>query len=243
MDFWKDVWPTLIAPLIVLLLSPIAVAIGDKIIKSGGFRATLQEKKGTIMVITLMVVILFLIAIISFWDFPFTNGSDTSSDAVKIVDTNYNCSSWSDEQYPIIYLFGERYVPLFSNNGKIGSSRSNKVAKLILDLPYEGEDYTIRTNEQLDLEQGYGLETLDVNFDDQIVWLEFTKDGEYVDDEIVSVASGSNNTWNVKLNNVQGVNNVVVFKVHIKRIFRGESEKVIQFDGFWLIDYVNATNL
>ena len=31
--------------------------------------------------------------------------------SIYVVGTNYKCGSWSDEQYPLIRLFGDNYVP------------------------------------------------------------------------------------------------------------------------------------
>lgn len=170
-----------------------------------------------------------------------TAPSDTGS--IPFVGTYYKCGSWSNEQYPLITLFGENYVPLLPSNEKIWNDRVNKLSKLVLDLPSEGEKYALKTGEILDLGQGYGLEAKQIDVDGQMVWFELTKDGTYVGSEIIKVGNGNDGTWSLSLDDIQGVSNVVVFKVHVNGIFEGAVDSIVQMDGIWLIDYVNATTL
>lgn len=67
----------------------------------------------------------------------------------------------------MIDLFGEKYVPLHANGDPIWKSHVDKLAKLVLDLPLEGETYTLKAGEILDLGQGYGLEVKQINIDNK----------------------------------------------------------------------------
>lgn len=154
------------------------------------------------------------------------------------VDTNHKLGS--DEQYPAIDLFGEKEVPLFATNGNIVNIHVNKLAKLLLDC---NESYTIRDGEKLDLGQGYALGAKQIDIDGMKVWLEFTKDGQHVADQTISVKPDSNRTWTVALDNVQGENNIVVMKVHINNLFAGATDNIVRIDGLWLTDYANASTL
>jgi len=162
--------------------------------------------------------------------------TDEPKGSVYVAGTYYKCGSWSNEQYPLIRLFGENYVPLHPDNEKIWSSRVNKLAKLVLDLPTDGGQYTLRRGETLDLGEGYCLEAKEVDVEGQKVWLEFTKDGQYVDDAIIN----DDDTWDISLNDIQGVNDVVVFKVHANQILQGKVDRLVVIDGIWLIDYANV---
>jgi S-layer protein (TIGR01567 family) len=171
-----------------------------------------------------------------------TQTTANSPGYLPIVATNYKCGSWSDDQYPLIRLFGESYVPLYPSNEKIWSAHVDKLAKLVLDLPEEGEKYSLMKGEILDLGQGYGLEAKQIDVANQMVWFEFTKDEEFVADDIIKIGSGDD-TLSVDLNNIQGISSVVVFKVHVSEIFQYESDSVVMIDGLWLIDYTNTKNL
>jgi len=173
----------------------------------------------------------------------YANAADNASNITDVCDidgTDYKSESWSNEQYPVIDLFGEKEVPLFTTNGSIGNVHANKLAKLILD---SNETYTLKDGEKLDLSNGYALESKQININNGEIWFEFSKDGKYITDQIVSDSNEGNRTWTVTLDNVQGENNIVVMKVHIKNIFVGTETRVVWIDGIWLTDYTNATTL
>ncbi|RPJ68962.1 MAG: hypothetical protein EHM20_16910 [Alphaproteobacteria bacterium] len=167
--------------------------------------------------------------------------AETPEFTCNAVGTNYECNSWSNEQYPVIKLFEEKYVPLFSNHEKIWNAHIDKVAKLVLDLHSEGKSITLRSDEALDFSEGYTLEIKQIDVDDQTVWLELTSDGESIDDKVISVTDDG--TWNVEADDVQGVDDVLVFRVHVSKIAQSGTDSTVEFDGLWLIDYVNAKTL
>src|SRR5664280_1532308 len=70
---------------------------------------------------------------------------------------------------------------------------------------------------------------MQVDNDGKKVWLEFSKDGQYVDDQIVATDYGEDN--------------IVVMKVHVNQIISNASGSILQIDGIWLIDYANAKTL
>jgi S-layer protein (TIGR01567 family) len=140
-------------------------------------------------------------------------------------------AGWSN--YSLIGFFAEKYIP-------INPDKADKLAKLVLD---SDDKYTIRTGEQLDLGEGYAIEAKQVDVDGEKVWLEFTKDGEFVDDEIISVVSGSDNTWEVELDDIQDEDDVVVLRVHVNQVFQGAVDSIAQIEGIWLIDYANAMTI
>ena len=159
--------------------------------------------------------------------------ASSSDGLVHVVATNYSCDGWSAGQYSAIKLFGEKYVSLKSTD-------ASKLAKLVLD---RGDKYTLKTGEKLDLGSGYALEAKQVDVDGNKVWFEFTKDGQYVDDQIVSADNDSSNTWTCELDNIQGEDNVPVLKVRTNQIFQGAVDSIAQIDGLWLVDYANAKTL
>ncbi|MHC1755467.1 MAG: S-layer protein domain-containing protein [Methanosarcina sp.] len=155
------------------------------------------------------------------------------STTIENVDFEFSEPSIGWDQYPVIGFFAEEYIP-------INPDKADKLAKLILD---SDDKYTIRTGEQLDLGEGYTIEAKQVDVDGEKVWLEFSKDGEFVDDEIISVVSGSNNTWEVELDDIQDEDDVVVLRVHVNQVFQGAVDSIAQIEGMWLIDYANAMTI
>ncbi|MGB9930035.1 MAG: S-layer protein domain-containing protein [Methanosarcina sp.] len=139
------------------------------------------------------------------------------------------------DNYSLMGFFAEKYIPLKSN-------AADKLAKLVLD---SDDKYTIRTGETLDLGEGYTLEAKQVDVDGEKVWLQFNKDGEYVDDEIISVGTGDNagGTWEVELDDIQDEDDVVVLRVHVNQVFQGAVDSIAQIEGLWLIDYDKAMTI
>lgn len=164
--------------------------------------------------------------------------------SIPFISAYYKCGSWSNEQYPLITLFGENYVPLLPSNEHIWNARVDKLASLVLD---SGDKYTIRTGETLDLGQGYTLQAKQVDVDGKKVWFEFDKDGKYIDDPILSNnlsdKKWTDENWTCKVDNIQGEDDVPVLKVHLNQTFPGAVDSFAQIDGLWLIDYANATTL
>jgi S-layer protein (TIGR01567 family) len=158
----------------------------------------------------------------------------------NVVPTNYECESWSDEQYPVIDLFGDKYVPLFTTDGNIWDSHVNKLASLILD---SNETYTLKPGETLDLGNGYALEVREIDIDSEKIWFGFTKDGQKIADQTVSVSNDNNKTWTLTLDGVQGENSIVVMKVYVNNLFVGAVDNIVRIDGIWLIEYANAITL
>ncbi|AKB35356.1 hypothetical protein MSSAC_0766 [Methanosarcina siciliae C2J] len=152
------------------------------------------------------------------------------------VDYEYYNPDAGWDQYPVMGFFAEEYIP-------INPDKADKIAKLILD---SDDKYTIRTGEMLDLGDGYAIEAKQVDVDGEKVWLEFTKDGEFVDDEIISVSSSTDdeaNTWDVELDDIEDEDDVVVLKVHVNQVFQGAVDSIAQIEGLWLIDYANAMTI
>ena len=153
----------------------------------------------------------------------------------KQVSYDYDKPAAGWDKYNVIGFFAEQYIPL-------KPAKADKLAKLILD---SNDKYTVRTGEKLDLGDGYAIEAKQVDVDGKKVWLEFTKDGEFVDDEIIEVGTSDakSNTWNVELDDIQGEDDVVVLKLHVNQVFQGAVDSIAQIEGLWLIDYANAIKI
>lgn len=154
---------------------------------------------------------------------------------VQKVAYDYDKPAAGWDNYSVIGFFAEKYIPL-------KPAKADKLAKLILD---SNDKYTVRTGEKLDLGDGYAIEAKQVDVDGKKVWLEFTKDGEFVDDEIIEVGTSDakSNTWNVELDDIQGEDDVVVLKLHVNQVFQGAVDSIAQIEGLWLIDYANAIKI
>jgi len=153
--------------------------------------------------------------------------------SIGIADYEYQDADEGWTQYPVIGFFAKEYVPLKPTD-------ASKLAELVLD---SDDKYNIKNVETLNLGGGYALEAKQIDVGARAVWLEFSKNGEYVNDVIVSVADGAETIWEVELDDIQDEDDITVLKVHISDIFQEEGDDTVQIEGLWLIDYANAIEI
>jgi uncharacterized membrane protein len=104
-----------------------------------------------------------------------------------------------------------------------------------------GSQYNLTYDGPMSLGKGYSLQVKQIDNVDKKVWLELDRNGQYVDDAIISTDSGDH-TWN-STRTILGVPNVPVLKVHVNRINEYDISTSVIIDGNWLIDYANAKTL
>ncbi|KKH96841.1 hypothetical protein EO95_02660, partial [Methanosarcina sp. 1.H.T.1A.1] len=92
---------------------------------------------------------------------------------IQPIGYEYDNPAAGWDNYSLIGFGARKAIPLKPD-------KADKLAQLVLD---SDDKYTIRTGELLDLGEGYAIEARQVDVDGKKVWLEFTKDGEFVDDE------------------------------------------------------------
>ncbi len=153
---------------------------------------------------------------------------------IKLTPVPFACQNndWSGQKYKIAKLFDEKGEEFVALSAEI----SNKFSKLVID---NNDKYTIRVGEILDLGEGYALEIKQISSNDDKIWVEFTKDGQFIDDEILDLKNNGS-TWDVKLDSIEDEDDILVLKVHFANIFHGNDDNLVQIQGLWLIDYENA---
>ncbi|MDP2216054.1 MAG: S-layer protein domain-containing protein, partial [Methanolobus sp.] len=151
---------------------------------------------------------------------------NTSIAAVDYASSNLN------GQYNVMGLFAEKYVPLDSNT-------PDKLSKLLLD---SSSKYTLRTGTALQLPEGYALTAKQIDVEGNKVWMEFTKDGEFVEDEILDVSNGTI-VWTYEADDIAGEDDVVVMRVAVTNVFQGQVDSLAVIEGVWLMDYENVMEL
>ncbi|WP_370575524.1 S-layer protein domain-containing protein [Methanomethylovorans sp.] len=149
----------------------------------------------------------------------------------EILPVDYK-SSYLYGQYTIIGFLGEEYVPLAEN-------RPYKFSRLLID---SNEKLILKAGQPLEMPEGYALEAKQIDVDNNIVWMEFSKDGEFVEDEIIDVSNGTI-VWTCKADNIAGENDVPVLKVAVTEVFQGQTDSLAVVEGIWLTDIANVTQL
>ncbi|MDR2943598.1 MAG: hypothetical protein LBU81_00655 [Methanosarcinales archaeon] len=144
------------------------------------------------------------------------------------------------EEYYVMGLFGEKYVPanIVSVAGTYESLKAEKMAKLVID---DDEKVTLKTGATLELGEGYSVIVDQIDVDGNKAYLRFLKDGQEVNSSIVNTRDNTSN-W-IFRNTLLNEKNVQLFRIHVKDVFQGTQDSLVEIDGIWLMDYVNATEL
>ena len=150
--------------------------------------------------------------------------------ATSIGYAPYTCREEGWDSYPFLKLFDEFYVPLSPNT-------PDKLATLLLD---NDRRVRLKSGATLELGSGYNFTLTQIDGDGKKVWVEFSKDGVMVDDEILEISGPSPAIWDLDRDGIEGENDVMVFRTKLKNISRTEEGDFAVFQGFWLIDYANA---
>ncbi|SFM66158.1 S-layer protein domain-containing protein [Methanolobus profundi] len=133
--------------------------------------------------------------------------------------------------YPLIGLFADKYVPTADDD-------AGELVKLLLDTD---DKYTLRTGSALELVGGYELTAKQIDVEGDKVWMELSKDGEFVEDEVIDVTDGEA-TWDYDVD-VGDQSDVIVFRVLITDVFQGQVDSLAVVEGLWLIDYENILEI
>ncbi len=150
-----------------------------------------------------------------------------------IVQSDYS-GAFADEAvttdndtFPLIGLFADKYVPTDDDD-------AGELVKLLLDTD---DKYTLRTGSALELAEGYELTAKQIDVEGDKVWMELSKDGEFVEDEVIDVTAGDA-TWDYDVD-VGDQDDVIVFRVLITDVFQGQVDSLAVVEGLWLVDYEN----
>ncbi|ETA68945.1 S-layer-related duplication domain [Methanolobus tindarius DSM 2278] len=149
----------------------------------------------------------------------------------QIQQIDFKYGAWEDT-YNVMELFGDVYVSLKDNT-------PNKLTNLIID---SDDKYTLRIGSTLELGGGYELTAKQIDVVGNKVWMEFSKDGEFIEDKVILVDEKTDGTW-IHNVNIADESNVEVFRVNVTNVFQGQIDSLVVVEGIWLIDYENIIEL
>ncbi len=112
----------------------------------------------------------------------------------------------------------------------------NDVAQLSKILMDDDDSYTLRTGETIELGEGYAISPQQIDVDGDKVWLELTKDGDFVDDKIISTseATQANKTWFYE-QDILDSEDIVTLMVHVDEVFQGQVDSLCVIEGIFQI--------
>ena len=143
-----------------------------------------------------------------------------------------------DYGFAVLGFFAEPYVALGANvtSGNVGTAvQANQIAKLVID---NDEKYLLKTGSTLELGDGYSLIVDQIDVDGNKALIGFYKDGRELNRSIVSTGSHGDGMWTLtaKLFN----KDPQVMRLHVSSVFQGTQDSLVEIEGLWLVDYLNA---
>ncbi|WP_340820700.1 S-layer protein domain-containing protein [Methanolobus sp. WCC4] len=138
-----------------------------------------------------------------------------------------------NDTYQVIGILGDPYVPIT----EIENSKTCKFAKLLVDTDNK---YTLRTNSSLELANGYALTAKQIKVEEDKVWLELSRNGEFVEDEVIDVSDGLA-IWEY-YSDLGNESHVLIYRLLVSDVFQGQVDALAVTQGMWLIDS-NEDNL
>jgi len=154
----------------------------------------------------------------------------------KPAKISYAHGGWKQNYY-VMGFFGEPYVPFnfINDNGSLKNTalKSEKMAKLVID---DDTRYTLRVGSIITLGDNYSIHADWVDESGDLVHFKLLKDNQ----EVFSSFVGNNEDWILK-QRILGENDVQIFRLHVKDVFIGTQDALVEIQGIWLMDYVNAT--
>ncbi|MBP2030196.1 S-layer protein (TIGR01567 family) [Methanohalophilus levihalophilus] len=158
-------------------------------------------------------------------------GDDVTYTAVPVT-VEFEHSQWGD--YKVIGFMAEKYFAAFVDDPSndwdddaISLMQEGQLSKVLID---DDDDRSVYTGSSLILEEGYTLNIKEVNVNGDSVWLELTKDGDEVEEKIISA-----NDDFVYVDDVSGVDDVPLIVVHFDEVFSGTETSAVFVEGIFQI--------
>ena len=160
-------------------------------------------------------------------------------DADQLLTTPTGTADIRNLGYAIIGFFAEPYVALgnvtYSGAGGLSSAQANQIAKLVID---SDEKYLLKTGSTLELGDGYSIIVDQIDVDGNKALIGFYKDGKELNRSIIT--TGGNNTGIWTLESKLFNKDAIVMRLHVSSVFQGTQDSLVEIEGIWVADYLNA---
>ena len=154
-------------------------------------------------------------------------------------DIEYAYDGWTGDTFYIMGLFGEKFIPanIVDVNGHLADLKAEKMSKLVID---DDTKYILKTGATLELGDGYSIIVDQIDVDGNKAYVKFMKDGTEVNSSIIN--TNTSGDWILR-STVLNEKNTQIARIHVKDVFEGTQDSLVEIDGLWAMDYKNATEL
>ncbi len=170
-----------------------------------------------------------------------TDLSDRTIDDGDLVYTStpenvsFQYDDWGG--FEVIGFMAEKYFAGYPDNDftdSLSLVSQGQLSKVLID---ESDKKSLVSGSSLVMEEGYALSIIEVDVNGDTVYVSLKKDGDEVDDDIVS----SDGTYVYKMD-VGDVDDVPVIAIHFQDVFQGQESSAVFVDGIFQIsdEYVSV---
>ena len=144
--------------------------------------------------------------------------------------------------FSVIGFLGEKYFVAYDDDSYLRSESDQwdlmnyeRLSKVLIDSDNES---ILMQGKTLRLAEGYGLTITSIDIDGNRAWIELSKDGQKVDDSVVSPsdqdAEMKDKTYCYK-KDIERCNGIPLIAVHFKNAFSIDEYDLVTIDGVWQI--------
>ena len=150
-------------------------------------------------------------------------------------DVSFEYDDWGN--FEVIGFMADKYFAGYPKNdftNEVSLVSQGQLSKVLLD---KSDKTSLVSGSSLVLEEGYALSIVEVDVNGDTVYIRLTKDGDQIDDDIVS----SDATYVYEMD-VGDVDDVPVIAVHFQDVFQGPESSAVFVDGIFQIsdEYVSV---
>ena len=148
----------------------------------------------------------------------------TDEHTIADGNLNYTTTLWKDGGYEYISWLGDKYRKV---------TGEWVISEELVDEDKD-DDHSIRVGETLSLPGGFAITATEIDVEGEEAWLSLTHDGEEIDNEVVSTASGKDNNF-VYEDDFDEADDVEIMKFTVETVFAGMNTNLVKINNISLV--------
>ena len=149
---------------------------------------------------------------------------DTDEHTIGDGNLTYTTTVWTDGGYEYISWLGDKYRKVIDEW---------VISEELVDED-EDDDHLLRVGESLSLPEGFAITALEIDVDGEEAWISLTKDGEEIDNEVVSTASDKDSNF-VYEDDFDEADDVEIMNFTVETVFAGMNTNLVKINNITLV--------
>ncbi len=136
----------------------------------------------------------------------------------------YTTTNWTDGSFDYISWLGDKY--------RVVDLSGWVISEELLDED-EDDDHLLRVGESLSLPEGFGITVMEIDVDGHEAWMSLTKDGEEIDNEVVSTEDGVG--YFEYKDDFDEADDVEIMNFTVETVFAGMNTNLVKINSISLV--------